>query len=139
MECEICGKPAAKTKKIELDGSTFIVCKECAAFGKEMEKPAAGSAVTIAPAPGFSRSLREIRRPGYAAEKMDLGTNLLPDYGRVIRKARERKKLTVKELARKIFEKESLLHRVEGQAIKPSDSLIAKLEKQLGIKLKKQE
>ena len=83
------------------------------------------------------RPVRTSRPPRFEDEKLDLGLEIVPDYGKIIRKGREAKGLTVKELAMKIFEKESLLHRLENQSIKPSDELIRKLEKQLGIGLKK--
>ena len=77
--------------------------------------------------------------PRFREKEFDLGLEIVPDFGKRIRKAREAKGLTAKELAMKIFEKESLLHRIENQAIKPSDLMIEKLEKQLGIQLKKKE
>jgi len=125
MECEICGRQAGRGKKIELDGSTLIVCEECAKFGveKEEERPRQSFGPRISGIP-------------IVEKEFDLGLGIAPDFGKRVREARERKGLTVKELAMKIFEKESLLHRIENQAIKPSDSIIQKLERELGIELK---
>jgi len=136
MECEICGREAGRGKQIVLDGSTMIACQSCASFGKEIEAPAPVERPVAAASKPFV-PLRQIRPPGgFRETAFDLGFEIVPDFGKVVRRARESKGLTTKELAMKIFEKESLLHRIENQAIKPSDSMIEKLEKQLGIKLR---
>jgi len=132
MQCEICGAEAGKGRTIELDGSTLIVCAECVAFGIE-KKPF----VEAKGAPAYaSKPAQTIGQPFYEREEFNLGLDIVPDFGARIRKAREQKQLTVQELALLVFEKESVLHRIESQAIKPNDALIAKLEKALVIKLK---
>ena len=135
MECEICGKETQEVKQISLDGTTLIVCTECSSYGKEVESEETSFVPVASERP--ARPVRTIRPPRFEDEKLDLGLEIVPDYGKIIRKGREARGLTVKELAMKIFEKESLLHRLENQSIKPSDDLIRKLEKQLGIGLKK--
>lgn len=133
MDCEICGKHAGKGKQVLLDGSKLLVCDECASFGKEIaeERPAA------APARQLQGAVFAKIPPSFGKEKeLDLGLEIAPDFGKIVRKAREAKGLTVKELAVKIFERESLLHRIENQGIKPSDAIISKLEKQLGVQLR---
>ncbi len=137
MQCEICGAEAGKGRTIELDGSMLIVCSECVAFGTE-KKPLAGPTAAPANVPWQSaaKPAQTIGQPFYEREEFNLGLDIVPDFGARIRKAREQKQLTVQELAARVFEKESLLHRIEAQAIKPNDALIAKLEKALGIKLK---
>ncbi len=131
MQCEICGREAGKGRQIVLDRSSLVVCDKCVSFGVEKEsEKTAERRIPAAP-------VRTIRPPRFEEKEFDLGLEIPPDFGKQIRKARELKDLTVKELAMKIFEKESLLHRIENQAIKPSDALIEKLVKQLGIQLKK--
>lgn len=131
MDCEICGKRISKLKQSVVDGNTLFVCGECASFGKEkpVEKEHEAGAL-----------MQRIAVPRHLAEQeFDLGLEIVPDFGKRVTQARQAKGLTTKELAMKIFEKESLLHRIENQGIKPSDAIIGKLEKQLGIKLKKKE
>jgi len=143
MECEICGKEASTAKMIVIDGSSLIACKDCASFGKEKPTPA-GPERTRQPAlekPSFGgeaarripvkRVLFEPRR-----KEFDLGLEIVPDFGKRVMQARQKAGLTAKELAMKVFEKESLLHRIENQGIKPSDPLIKKLEKALGVELR---
>jgi len=130
MECEICGKETDEVKQIKLDGTTLIACVECAAFGQELDEEPKRVAKPVEP-------IKAIRPPRFQEEELDIGLEIVSDYGKRIRKAREAKELMVKDLAMKIFEKESLLHRIENQSIKPSDAIIKKLEKELGIELKK--
>lgn len=125
MECEVCGKETGKGKLVMIDGNTLVACTNCASFGKETEKPQEFKA--------FAKQAMQ----GFKGKEFDLGLDIVSDYGTITRKARDSKGLTVKELAMKMFEKESLLHRIENQSIKPSDQLIEKLEKYLGIELKK--
>ena len=132
MDCEICGARTKEKKAIEVDGSTLMVCGECASFGRE--KPIE-AAMPRGPAKAAQPHAFQGFVPG-KEEKFDLGLDLVQGYGNLIRKARERKGLTAAEAAKKIFEKESVLHRIESESIKPSDALIAKLQKELGIKLK---
>ncbi len=143
MECEICGKETSTAKMIVIDGSSLIACKDCASFGKEKVSPArverptptdfekpsfGGEAANRVP---MKRVLFEPKR-----KEFDLGLEIVLDFGKRIMQARQRKGLTAKELAMKVFEKESLLHKIEKQGIKPSDSLIKKLGKELGIELR---
>ena len=131
MDCEICGKEIGKLRQTVLDGNTLFVCEGCSSFGKEKAIKEAAEQLQR-PAPQ-----RAVLPPRFGEKEFDLGLEIVDDFGKQVRKAREQKGLTGKELAMKIFEKESLLHRIENQAIKPSDSMIKKLEKQLGIQLKK--
>ena len=137
MQCEICGAEAGKGRVIELDGSTLIVCSECAGFGVEKKPLAAPTAAPgNVPRQPTAKPTQTIGQPFFEREEFDLGLDIVSDFSARVRKAREQKQLTVQELAAKVFEKESVLHRIEAQAIKPNDALIAKLEKALGIKLK---
>jgi putative transcription factor len=43
---------------------------------------------------------------------------------------------TREELARRVFEKESVIQRIESNSLTPSDELIEKLERVLSIKLR---
>jgi uncharacterized protein (TIGR00270 family) len=61
---------------------------------------------------------------------------LVVDYPVRIRSAREKKKLSQKELAASINEKWSIINKLETGDMRPSDSLTAKLERALNISLK---
>lgn len=132
MECEICGRQTSSAKMVVVDGSTLIACRECSSFGKETENASSRETASKSARQGPVKRVFLEPKP----EMFDLGLEIVPDFGKRVMQARQKAGLTAKELALKIFEKESLLHRVENQAIKPSDALIGKLEKELGIKLR---
>lgn len=65
-----------------------------------------------------------------------LAEDLVIDYPERIRRARERKNLSQKELANSINEKWSIINKLETGDMRPSDSLVSKLERALNIRLK---
>jgi putative transcription factor len=118
MHCEICGKDSAR-HRILLDGSELLVCSNCVSFGKELHKPVQK---------GFVKHMQK-----NSLQNQD--TVLSSNFGKKIKTAREKKGLTIEELAKKIFEKESLMHKIEQGKFTPSSELSQKLEKELGIAL----
>lgn len=60
---------------------------------------------------------------------------LVDDYGRVIKRAREASGMSHEDLALKIREKASLLKKIEREAIVPEDKVRKKLERTLQITL----
>jgi len=123
MECEICGKEIATNSRIKMDGMDLIVCENCITYGKEVkeerQEPQKMGKVIKAPRAEFNEVIP-----------------LADDYGSRIRKVREKKKLTVEELAKKVFEKESTIHKMENQQHIPEDKVVEKLEKFLKISLR---
>ncbi|MCD6247697.1 MAG: TIGR00270 family protein [Candidatus Diapherotrites archaeon] len=121
MRCEVCGREA-KLIRAEIEGAELLVCSKCASLGKPLYKPEGKSKL--------------FARKDYP--KIEEPFTLIENYGEVIRKAREKKGLTREELAKKLFEKESVLQRIEANKLEPSDALVLKLEKVLGITLREQ-
>lgn len=117
MPCEVCGNKKV-AGKARIDGIVFSVCETCAKFGS----------FTASDQPKIEREKVQIKE----APTEDI----LPDYNKIIRQAREKMGITAKELAEKIMEKQTFVERVENGKMLPSDSLVKKLEKFLGIKLK---
>ncbi len=125
MECEICGAEVDTLYEIEVEGTTMLVCSVCAK-GKHLTGRVIGA------------NKREDKKSAPQAKRNEKEeTEVIDNYGEVIRKARENLGLPLKVLAEKISEKESTLERVESQKTLPNDKLISKLEKELGIKLTK--
>jgi putative transcription factor len=129
-ECELCGEPMQNVYGINVDSVELRVCAGCAK-GKRIV---------------YREEAKSKRPPGRAggvhaaAQKPVRGeVEVVDDYGRKIRNAREAMRLPTKVLAEMINEKESLLIRVEGQRTLPNEKLTKKLEKALGIKLEQVE
>ena len=109
----------------EIEGIDMSVCHKCARFGKVKE---------------VSRDKAQIlkrfsQKPFRSEPHLEFNERIIPDYPQKIREARERLGLNQEDFAKKINEKESILHKMETGSFKPSLSLARKLEKILGIQL----
>ncbi|MCD6434109.1 MAG: TIGR00270 family protein [Candidatus Diapherotrites archaeon] len=118
MECEICGRNVPKLTSITLYGTEMMVCSSC-------------SSAHLQAVAKKHKARKKIRKTNYDE------FNLVDFYGLRIRVARENKGLTREELAKRIMEKESLIRRIELEKVIPPDSVIEKLEKFLGINLRR--
>jgi putative transcription factor len=130
MQCEICGAEiSGNPNRIVIDRSTLDVCKSCARFGRAEDKwsPVPRKVVPVERA--FT-----VRRPQHRDHFKDL-VEIIPDYGRVIREAREKLGITPDELAATIKEKAALLKKIERQELVPEDDVRKKLERELNVKL----
>jgi len=123
MECEICGKKVQKLLKIEVEGTKMEVCHSCAAHGRVVEG--------IQKSTNLSQSLVFVKKQSAPSAELQL----VDDYGKRIKSAREKLGMSCKDLALAIAEQESYLDRVEKQRTMPNESLIRKLEKYLKISL----
>lgn len=118
MQCEMCGADNAHLL-CAVEATQLRLCTKCSRYG---------------------RVIREIHPPAQqkATPKKPVAeviTVLVDDWNEKIKKGREAKQLTQKELSLKINEKESLIAAIESAHSKPSDEVAAKLEKFLGIAL----
>jgi putative transcription factor len=130
MQCEMCGSQTQVLLKTNIEGSVLNVCRECASFGKIVGE--------IRPQPRRSKKKQEAKaapsRP-QAREEQEPIYMIVPGFARKIKNARERKGLDQKKFAKKINEKDSLIHKLETAALEPSIKLARKIEKFLGITL----
>ncbi|GEM_PF-6750648 len=119
--CEICGKEAENTWKIELGNSKLTACKNCKEHGRTIKK-----------------EIKKRKKTGKKEEKKTKRKKrkeLVDNYGKIIKKKREKEKLTQKQLSNKIKEKESRIRKIENEKIMPSEKTVRKLEKTLNIEL----
>jgi putative transcription factor len=130
MQCEICGADIqGSPNRVVVDGSSLEVCKSCARFGKADDKwkPVPRKVVPVERA--FT-----VARPKPRDHFKDL-MEIVPEYGRKVREARESLGLSPEELGLKIKEKSTLIRKIEREEIIPEDSIRKKLERELKIKL----
>ena len=119
-ECGICGKKDSKIDAL-VEGVLLTVCSDCSKYGKVIKVKELEKEVKTVKA----------QTPLYP-EHEEL---IVKDYAELIRKGREALNLTQEELAKRISEKESLIHHVESGSMAPSFSVAKKLERFLGITL----
>jgi putative transcription factor len=118
VTCELCGRKEAKFKT-EIEGTHMFACEDCSKFGKVKDK--ANVKVIV----------EDHKRP----EVKEFDYIFVPNYGLMVKNARERLGLNQEDFAKKINERESLLHQIESQHFKPGLELARKLERTLHIKI----
>jgi putative transcription factor len=128
--CEICGRDEELSETI-IEGTKLNVCSKCTKFGKVIKKQAAKEE----PAKAF-RTNRVTDHNNPNVETVEL---INPRYAELIKKKREDMGLKQIELAKKIAEKESMIHNLESGHTEPSIAVAKKLERLLGISLIKEE
>ncbi len=121
MQCELCGKESNKLFRAEIEGAVLLVCKNCLSYGRKLAEKREDFRPKFEP---------KIFKPRELEEYV-----LVDEYWNVIRKAREKQGLSREQLAKKIFEKESVIRRLEEGTLEPSIELARKLEKALQIKI----
>ena len=137
MRCEICGQPIedGKSKQTKIDGSIMEVCLDCSKFGV-IQKPAPKPR-EIKPKrkTGVSDRNRPVRtpRPMYSLDEPT--EELVEDFQRIVRQGRENKGLSREKLGEKIYEKVSVINRIESGKMVPDLKLAKKLERALNITL----
>lgn len=114
--CELCGK-GGDLVSAYIEGVRLKVCSTCSEYGKVIQE----------------KFVKPVEKKDIKVEEVvDV---VLDDYSNIVKKARETKGLSQKDLAYKLNEKESIIAKMEQGNIKPDLDLARKLERFLGIKL----
>ena len=130
--CELCGRPIyGKAYKVIVEGVELTVCASCylkllknkglAKKAREQAKPSKQAAQ-----PSRTRRVHRNRTENY---------DVVEDYAKRIREAREKLGLSRADLARKVQEREVTLGKIETGRLMPTIDLARRLEKVLKIKL----
>lgn len=118
--CELCGNDSDSLKKAKIEGATLKVCSSCAEMGETVQTT--------------SKKTRKKKKKRKRTRRQDKEV-LANDYGDKVKQAREKEKLSIKEVANDLNEKESVIKKVESQDLKPDKSLAGKLSKKYNIDL----
>lgn len=129
MQCEICGAEIkGKPLYIRIEGSELNACSNCSRFGTPVERRAAATAST--------RAAKPLAKTGKQRDVFDQMVDVIvPNYGEIIRKEREKRGWTQEELAKRILEKANVIKKIERQELMLEEEVRKKLEKVLEIKL----
>ncbi|MHB8584571.1 MAG: multiprotein bridging factor aMBF1 [Thermoplasmatota archaeon] len=132
MPCEMCGREAP-LRRATIEGTVMSVCPACARFGVEV----AGHGTEVTGRSHIVETMQRRERRARTSDVYDqMEEELIADYSKVIREARMRKGFhTTEELGLKIMERKTILDKIEAGTLHPSDELVGKLERELGIKL----
>jgi len=140
MQCEMCGDTIRGTPKlVRVEGAELQVCSKCEKYGTEVQQKRRPQSASARPVPGPARTSPAAHAGATAYRKRDLfdymDGEIVEDYAVRIRKAREEKGLSQKDLAMQMKEKEHLIRKIENAELIPEDDVRRKIEKALGIRL----
>lgn len=135
MNCEICGiEIKGEPYKTKIDNSVMTTCKECSRYGKVQSKPQPPK--KRAPKQNNNNyNNRPKRSQPYSRKTKEEEYELVEDYAKIIREKREIKGLTQKQLGEKLYERESVIHKIENGKMVPDEKIARKLEKTLNIQI----
>ena len=135
MICELCGADVPRLKNVAIDATILSVCADCSRFGDEVSTPALRQS-TMPPIIAQRLETRQRRMTPRDVFTQAGELELAEDFPQRIRQAREARGWKQADLGAKINERVSVIAKLESGTISPGDSLVRKLERELGIKLK---
>ena len=128
MQCELCGREC-DCRPATVDGVRMMLCPGCMRHGTGIE-------IAKGPSPVFQKPVLErIKRPKVKDVYRDMDKELVSDWNNLIKKTREKKGLSREELGFRIGERTVTISKIENGDLRPSDKIIEKLQKELGITL----
>ncbi len=131
MQCEMCGADSGLVFA-EIEGARLQVCRNCAQFGRILGEVRGRPSGGAKPGSSVAQAAAPQPKPIILEES---AWTLVSDYAERIQKRRESLKMKQEDLAKKVAEKESLIHKIETGAYEPRETLARKLERALGITL----
>ena len=143
MLCEMCGKDVPLTSRVRLEHSVLTLCPDCARFGTPVDPPPVPPSAPSTSGGGFRPGLSVARATGNRRrlEERDLyqeigEMELVPDWNKRIRVAREALQWTPEVLGKKLNEKKSVVLKIESGSFRPPDALVRKIEHLLQVRLR---
>ena len=134
-ECHGCGKQAAGEGLVE--GVMVSLCETCSSYASSFafhpEYQALMQKKKFEKTPSYSSGPQKSFIP--PAPKKKIEGELAENFGKKIMQARDKKGLSRKELAQKLFIQEKELEGFEQQKFRPNENVVKKLEFALGITL----
>ena len=134
--CEMCGRDTFQATEIEIEGARMLVCSSCSKHGKVVpktpQKRKNTSKTSSSPKTGSytqTKPLTQNRQIRFSSSQYKEESELLEDYGQIIRLARQKKELEQKDVAIQLKITISELQSIEAGKMRPTDEQIKKLEK----------
>ncbi|MCW4000542.1 MAG: multiprotein bridging factor aMBF1 [Candidatus Bathyarchaeota archaeon] len=134
MRCEVCGRKIhSEPVRAVIEGAALTVCVECSKHGRVLYPGEEAPATVASPTKSYAHIPLIMKKPPVA--QVQISQEVVEDYAQKIRQAREKLGLSHEDLGKKINEKASLLRHIETGKVAPNNSLAARLEHVLKIKL----
>jgi putative transcription factor len=134
LRCEVCGRKIyGKPYKVIIEGARLTVCDDCSKHGKVTweEEPKPKAVIK----PRGPRPVLRVQGKAQQTIPPEATLELVDDFDLRIRQAREKLGFSHAELGKRLNEKVSLLKKIEMKRMIPDNTLAAKLEHALKIKL----
>ena len=134
MICELCGSDVPRTKLVMVEGAAVSSCPKCEKYASSgAVKTKEGKVMLPSVADRLGNRERRMRQ----RDVLTRGEKeLVFDYHLRVRKGRQKVSMSQDDLAKSLNEKKSIIVKIENGDIRPTDKLIAKLERALDISLK---
>jgi len=129
MSCELCGRESKGCRAGVIDGVKMMLCPDCMRHGEGVKD------VATTPASVRRAVFQRIKKSSPKDVYKDMEKELVSNWSDVIKEARKKKGLSRGELGFKIEERTVTISKIENGDLRPSDKMIVKLEKELGISL----
>lgn len=127
MSCELCGRESKGCRAGVIDGVKMMLCPDCMRHGEGVRDVATTHA-------SVKRAVfQRIKKSSPKDVYKDMEKELVSNWPDIIKEARKKKGLSRGELGFKIEERTVTISKIENGDLRPSDKMIAKLEKELGI------
>ncbi len=127
MQCELCGRKCY-CHPATVDSVSMMLCPDCLKqHGKSVKEPASS--------PQGVPILSRIKRPKTKDVYEGMNKELVSGWNNIIKNARQKKSLSREELGFRIGERTVTIAKIENGDLRPSDKVVGKLEKELGITL----
>ncbi|MCW4013324.1 MAG: multiprotein bridging factor aMBF1 [Candidatus Bathyarchaeota archaeon] len=132
MRCEVCGREIHGQPYYRvIEGGKLTVCGQCSKFSTQEWDPRAPQARKGQTRRRSAQPKPRRRSDIEAAESLEL----VDGYGMIIKKARQKKGLSVEDFAKQISEKESVVKKLEKENMNPPLNLVRKVQRELGINI----
>ncbi len=134
MNCEICGiEIKGEPYKTKIDNSVMATCKECSRYGKVQSKPQPPKPKSPKRRIVNNAPRQNNNKKVYSRRSKEEDFEIVEDYAKIIRQKREIRGLTQKEFGAQLYERESVVHKIEQGKMVPDIKLARKIEKLLNV------
>jgi len=127
MMCDMCGKEAELYKTI-IEGTEMDVCESCSKFGKVLHKIKTDEDYK-------AENKKKKPEQKFPEPKKEIVETIVEDYASIIKRKREELGMSQRDFAKKVAEKESIIHKIETGRMEPNIDMARKFERMLHIKL----
>jgi putative transcription factor len=131
--CEVCGREVPSVQEVTLEGAKLLTCSRCAKLGQPAHKSQPAQAPPRPAPPSYMNPERirtlPLHREPIKPRRAEREIVPVENFAALVRKAREQRGLSHKEVARQLNERESVIAKLETGKMTPTTNLARKMER----------